>query len=140
MSATGLEVFDSTLQKTNTWLRETMDELSTEDRHLAYEGLRAVLHALRDRLTVNEAADLGAQLPMLIRGLYYEGWRPSARHKADVGEFLTSIRTHMGRGLGGPPPRDVARAIFRVLELHVTPGELEDVKGCLPTEVRDLWR
>jgi uncharacterized protein (DUF2267 family) len=139
MSATGLEVFDNTLQKTNTWLREIMDELSTEDRHLAYEALRATLHALRDRLTVNEAADLGAQLPMLIRGLYYEGWRPSAKHKADIGEFLTSIRGGVGRGLGEPHPREVARAVFRVLALHVTPGELADVKACLPQELRDLW-
>lgn len=140
MSTTGLDVFDNTLQKTNTWLKEIMDELSIEDRHLAYEALRVTLHALRDRLPVDEAAHLGAQLPMLIRGIYYEGWHPAGKpHKADLGEFLVSIRTHVGRGLGEPDPRQVARAVFRVMELHVTPGELEDVKHCLPRDFRELW-
>jgi uncharacterized protein (DUF2267 family) len=140
MSATGLEVFDSTLQKTNAWLREIMDELATEDRHFAYSALRVTLHALRDRLTVNEAADLGAQLPMLIRGLYYEGWQPSGKpDKTDLGEFLMTIRNHVGRGLGDPDPRKIAQAVFRVVALHVTSGELDDVKHCLPADLRELW-
>lgn len=40
----------------------------------AYRLLRTILHALRDRLTAHEPAQFGAQLPMLIRGLYYVGW------------------------------------------------------------------
>jgi uncharacterized protein (DUF2267 family) len=51
MSATGPEVFDRNLHKTHTW-----EALGTEDRHRAYMALRAVLHALRDRLTVEEVA------------------------------------------------------------------------------------
>jgi len=75
MSMTGLDVFDTTLQKTHLWLNEIMTELGWEDnRHWAYLALRTVLHTLRDHLTVEEAMDLGAQLPMLIRGFYYEGW------------------------------------------------------------------
>lgn len=77
MSATGLEVFDTTLQRTHTWLKDLMLVLGWQDRHKAYRALRATLHALRDRLTVEETAHLGAQLPMLIRGFYYEGWDPS---------------------------------------------------------------
>ena len=64
MASSGLAVFDTTLQKTNAWLKEVMDELGSSDRHQAYLALRAVLHALRDRLTVEEVAQLGAQLPM----------------------------------------------------------------------------
>lgn len=140
MSATGLEVFDSTLQKTNTWLHELMEELAVDDRHLAYSALRVTLHALRDRLTLNEAVHLGAQLPMLLRGMYYEGWHPSDKpHKADLGEVLLVIRNNVGRGFGDPDPKRIARAVFRVVALHVTPGEVEDVKRCLPQDLRDLW-
>jgi len=44
MSATGLEVFDRTLHKTHTWLKEIMEALGTEDRHRAHMALRTVLH------------------------------------------------------------------------------------------------
>lgn len=73
MSMTGLEVFDATTQKTNEWLDEIMFELALEERHTAYAALRGTLHALRDRLPLEETAHLGAQLPMLVRGFYYEG-------------------------------------------------------------------
>src|ERR1700719_1588627 len=78
MSATGLEVFDKTVQTTNAWLKEIM-EANGLDRRRAYRVLAAVLHALRDRLTVDEVAQLGAQLPILVRGLYYDQWHSLCR-------------------------------------------------------------
>ena len=78
---TGLDVFDTTVHKTHVWLNDIMQELGWEDRHKAYLGLRTTLHALRDRLTVEETAQLAAQLPMLIRGLYYEGWDPRGNRR-----------------------------------------------------------
>jgi uncharacterized protein (DUF2267 family) len=74
MSATALDVFETTVNKTNRWLNELMQIMGLKDRQKAYLALRAVLHALRDRLTLEQVAQLGAQLPMLIRGFYYEGW------------------------------------------------------------------
>lgn len=73
MSITGLDVFDKSLNKTNEWLQDLMDELNFSQRKQAYQALRATLQTLRDRMIVEEAAHLGAQLPMLIRGFYYEG-------------------------------------------------------------------
>jgi uncharacterized protein (DUF2267 family) len=139
MSATGLEVFDTTLQKTSVWLNQIMTELDSKDRHLAYLALRSTLHALRDRLPIQEAVHLGAQLPMLVRGFYYEGWtlsgKPIKEHRA---EFLSTIRACFGAGLP-PDPEQVARAVFKVLARHVTSGEIEDVKHLLPKDLRDLW-
>jgi hypothetical protein len=79
MSNTGLDVFDRTVQKTNSWLKNLMDELDWQDSQEAYAALRVTLQALRDRLTVEEVAQLGAQLPMLIRGFYYAGWDPTGK-------------------------------------------------------------
>ena len=59
MSATGLDVFDKTVQTTNAWLKEIM-EVTGPDRRRAYRVLAAVLHALRDRLAVDEAAQPAA--------------------------------------------------------------------------------
>jgi len=117
-----------------------MEELGWEDRERAYHALGAVLHALRDRLTVAEAADLGAQLPLLIRGLYYEGWNPTGKpvkeHRKE--DFLA----HIAAALRGHPevfPEGVAWAVFKLLQGHVSAGEIGDVKHILPVQIRALW-
>ena len=140
MSATGLEVFDATLHKTHRWLNELMLIMDWQDRHRAYLALRVTLHALRDRLTVEETAQLAAQLPMLIRGFYYEGWDPAGkpwkvRHLA---EFLVHIEEQM-QGDQPVNAERIARAVFMVLATRVTEGEIEDVKHVLPAEIRSLW-
>lgn len=138
MSATGLPIFDETIQKTNIWLNEIAQALDC-DRHHAYQALRAVLHCLRDRLTVNEAAQLGDQLPMLVRGIYYEAWHPAGKLEKirSRAEFLVRIATHLRKGPIEPP--DAATAVFQVLERHVSPGEINDVIETLPEEIRMLW-
>jgi uncharacterized protein (DUF2267 family) len=142
MTTTGLDVFDTTLHKTNLWLKDIMVELGTEDRHRAYLALRAAIHAMRDRLSVQAAADLGAQLPMLIRGLYFEGWTPrlvpvKARHKED---FLLMVRARMKDvPLHDYNPEQIARAVLRVITRHTSVGEVEKLKRGLPNELRDLW-
>jgi uncharacterized protein (DUF2267 family) len=139
MSTTGLEVFDRTIHKTNIWLKDLMEMLDCGDRHEAYLALRATLHALRDRLTIEEVAQFAAQLPMLIRGFYYEGWDPTGkplkeRHKE---EFLSRINQELRPYT--IDPEQVARAVFLVLANRISEGEIEDVEHVLPREIRDLW-
>jgi uncharacterized protein (DUF2267 family) len=138
MSTTGLEVFDKTVQTTNIWLDEIMDQMGP-DRHLAWHILGAVLHALRDRLPTDEAAHLAAQLPLLVRGLFYEQWHPAGiRKDRTQQEFLK----HVGEGLKGGRPvsrADATRAVFSVLERHITGGEIQKVASSLPRDVRALW-
>jgi uncharacterized protein (DUF2267 family) len=140
MSATGLGVFDTTLYKTHRWLNELMLILNWQDRQRAYLALRVTLHALRDRLTVEETAQLAAQLPMLIRGFYYEGWDPSGKpwKVRHVDEFLARIEQAMPGDLAVDAER-IARAVFTVLATKVTEGEIEDVRHVLPAEIRSLW-
>jgi uncharacterized protein (DUF2267 family) len=140
MNSTGVDVFDTTLQKTSVWLNGVMEEMGWEDRHRAYSVLRAVLHALRDRLIVDEAVNLGAQLPMLIRGFYYEGWRPEGRpfkyrHKE---EFFAQVAKTLP-GMEQAELEGAVRAVFKVLSSQVTGGEIAQVRDQLPAEVRELW-
>ena len=93
MSATGLPAFDETVHLSNLWLNELMAAVEWDDKPRAYRLLRTTLHALRDRLSAHEAVELDAQLPMLIRGLYYDGWHmrdttPTTRTKR---EFLGHV-------------------------------------------------
>lgn len=140
MSSTGLEVFDKTVQTTNAWLNEII-EIIGPDRHRAYRVLAAVLHSLRDRLTVNEAAHLGAQLPILVRGIYYDRWHDPAgkpERLRDKEEFLTAVADELD-DIGPINSEQATRAILTVLYHHIAPGEIEDVKATMPTHLRDLW-
>jgi uncharacterized protein (DUF2267 family) len=139
-SARGLDVFETTLQKTNNWLNELMEIMGTEDKHRAYLALRVTLHALRDRLTIEEVAQFAAQLPMLIRGFYYEGWDPTAkpRKERQREQFLAHIEKHfMSDGISDP--EQIARDVFALLESRISQGEIEDVQHILPSKIRDLW-
>ncbi|MGA1875590.1 MAG: DUF2267 domain-containing protein [bacterium] len=140
MSMTGLDVFDSTVQKSNLWLKELMEEMGWADRHKAYLALRAVLHALRDRLFMEEAVELAAQFPMLIRGMYFDNWEPSKtpvkkRHKE---EFLAGI-LHYFETDPEADPEQIARAVFRILSRRISKGEINDVKALLPKSLQELW-
>jgi uncharacterized protein (DUF2267 family) len=139
MRSKTLDVFAHTLDLSGHWLEDLMGETGW-DPHRAYAALRAVLHVLRDRLTADEAVDLGAQLPLLLRGMYYEGWRPSAhplkyRHKED---FLERVAQHCP-ALAEDERETAARAVFKVLARRVTGGEVRQVENQLPADVRALW-
>ncbi len=143
MSKTTLSVFQNTLQKSEAWLHDIMNLLNWDDQQHAYKALRAVLHVLRDRLPVEEATDLAAQLPMLIRGLYYEGWNPSAKPKRlkTVDAFVANVNTHLNAGGFGADAdaEEITRAVLKVIADHVTQGEIDDVMGSLPEPLRQLW-
>jgi uncharacterized protein (DUF2267 family) len=138
MSTTGLAVFDATIHKTNAWLKEISEALGS-DRHRAYQALRAVLHCLRDRLIIEEAAHLGDQLPMLVRGIYFEAWRPAETPEKvrSREEFLARVATHLAQT--PIEPEEAVRAVFRVLEEHISRGEIRDVIDELPQDIRGLW-
>ena len=116
-----------------------MGELAC-DRHTAYIALRAVLHALRDRLTVEEAVQLGAQLPTLIRGFYYEGWRPAGKpRRTHEWEFLRTIQDTFNLTPERPDAKLAARAVFKVLSRRVSEGEIKHVIAILPKDLQALW-
>jgi uncharacterized protein (DUF2267 family) len=139
VSSTGLDVFDKTLQKTHTWLAELSDEIGP-DRRLSWHVLTTVLRAVRDQLPMELAAHLGSQLPLLIRGAYYDHFRPSELPNSvrSLDEFLqgVAVELNMGRPVNS---RNAARAVFQILSRHVNRGQIEKVKKSLPKEIRAIW-
>src|SRR5262249_8945344 len=140
MSRSGITAFDSTLQTTNIWLNDLMNRLGWTDRQRAYHALRAVLHALRDRLPLDQVPAPGAPLPPLIRGPFYEGWHPANKplKERKKEQFLQ----HIQGAFGNEPSIDeeaIARAVFQVLAQHVSPGEVRHLQFALPSAIRSLW-
>ena len=127
------------VQQMQIWLKELRDAGDLVDEQEAYAVLRAVLHQLRDRLSPQEAIDLGAQLPLIVRGVYYEGWTP-ARQPEKVRtqqrffeELSDRLRPHP------VDPERAARDVFSLLSQHCDPGEIKDVIAQLPVTLKQLW-
>lgn len=144
----GLDVFDKTTQQTQLWVAEVANELDWDDRHKTFQGLRATLHVLRDRLTLGEAAHLGSQLPILLAGFYCEGWKPeqTPTKQRTKEAFLESLKTHLHHSFQTQQTAEfdgnverIARAVFKVIANRVPQGEVEDVTGILPAELKELF-
>ncbi len=141
MTNTGLDVFDSSIQKSIGWIDDIAGELGHERRQYGYTALRSVLHTLRDRLTVQEAANLSAQLPLMIRGVFFDGWTPAnvpvTIRQRD--EFLDYLTEQMGPQVTNIPPTDALRAVLTVLQQRISEGEMEDIFQMLPEDLQQLW-
>jgi uncharacterized protein (DUF2267 family) len=140
MGATGFSTFDKTIDKTNHVLAEIEQAhgWSKDQRNKSYDALRAVLHTLRDRLTVDECAHLAAQLPLLVRGVYYEGWDPSrVPINMNREEFLQNVRRGFPDGVAEDMERLVT-SVLQALRQYVTEGEWEDIKSSISRDLRPL--
>lgn len=139
MSANGLEVFDKTIQTTHIWLNE-ITEVIGPDRQLAWKVLSTVLHKLRDRLSVDVAAHLGAQLPLLIRGVYYDQFQPAKQPTScrDLDEFVGEVQEWLS-DVRPVNAADAVDAVFGTLSRHVPEGQLAIVRNALPATIRDRW-
>ncbi len=139
MTRTTISNFPQTAQQAQHWVNEVAGELDW-DVPRTYRLLRAVLHALRDWLPPEEMSDLAAQLPTLIRGVFFEGWR----HLNGLGrdrrkdDFIIAVR----REFGFEEEVDFDRAIgavFRLLERHISAGEVDQIRNSMRKALRQLW-
>jgi uncharacterized protein (DUF2267 family) len=106
-----------------------------ERRNQSYAALRAVLHAVRDRLTVEETAQLGAQLPMLVRGIFYAEWDPSkVPMKQNREDFMQRIREQFPYQIEGGIEQ-LERTVLQALRRHITDGEWGDIKSAMPKDL-----
>lgn len=140
MSATGIRPLDRQINVAMEWINDADREFGWDDGLKTYQAIAATLHALRDRLTVDEAADFAAQLPALLRGTFYEGYRPVTMpgKERDVQTFLEGIRVEFQQ----TPIVDaemIARRVFAMLSRRVSAGEIREVRSMLPQSFQYLW-
>ncbi len=140
MSVTGIASVDHAPQVVAEWLNELCDDLGWNEKARAYLLLHETLHAVRDLLGVDEAADLAAQLPVLIRGIYYDGWNPSKTpvHPRSKPDLLDRVGAKFAKEPLEDPERAVS-AVFDLLRRHVSAGEFDQVRNAMRKDVRELW-
>ncbi|KOX08658.1 MULTISPECIES: DUF2267 domain-containing protein [Micromonospora] len=140
MADTMISAFESSLDKTNLILKDIESAYGwpKERRNQSYAALRTVLHLLRDRLPVNESVEFAQQLPVLVRGIYFDGWNPSdVPIKLNRDDFLYEVRQGFPYDVQGGPER-VAQVVLDTLRRHVTQGEWQDVKDTMPKDLATM--
>ncbi len=139
MSTTILPLFDKSLQSTAIWLDEIQSEIGP-DRAFAWRVLSVVLQNLRDHLPLELSAHLGAQLPMVVRGTFYDQFDPTGlpRPANNVDDFLKEISAGL-RDSRGVDPRDAVHAVFGALDRHLSRGQIDKVLRSLPRGIRAMW-
>lgn len=139
MAGTTIAAFTQAAQQAQQWVNELAEDLDWEERR-AYRLLRCVLHAVRDWLPHQEMVDLSAQLPSLIRGIYFEGWKPLDTPVADrkKEDFIARVQDSFSDDRLNDPDAAV-RAVFRLLHRHVSRGEIVQVRNSMKKSLHDLW-
>jgi len=127
------------VQQMQVWLKSLCESGGYAGETEALAALRAVLHQLRDRLTLEEAVDFGAQLPLIVRGIYYEGWQPSKTPEKlrSQDEFLEGVAAKLAPHSVGAEP--ATRDVFSLLAQAIDSGEIGDVINQLPSGIKELW-
>ncbi len=140
MSVVGLESIDHTVQLTHVWINDLDARLGWEDKHRSYRLLRTILQTIRDWLRVEDAAKFGAQLPELLRGVYYERWQPAKApaKKRSIADFIARIDHAFETDPLIFTPEAIS-VVFQLLSDKITPGEIEHVHHALPADIRALW-
>ncbi|MEI9421145.1 DUF2267 domain-containing protein [Mesorhizobium sp. Cs1299R1N1] len=141
MNSTGLDVFDKTLQTTHVWLRElSHKDAIGPDKQLAWHALGAVLRAVRDQIPVELAAHLGAELPLLVRGTYYDQFRPEVMPKRERSREVFLRRISDELSMSSPTDVvDATQAVLAVLSHYLNPDQIRKVRDAMPADVRTIW-
>lgn len=139
--------FEKHAAKGNEFVNRLAARLGDEDnRDRAGRVLRCVLHALRNRLTVEESFQLLAQLPMVIKALYIEGWQPSRYHTKiktlqDLSEEVMKLDGMSAwRDFSGvSDAMDGIEAVIKTMADYVSAGELHDIIAVLPEDMKETF-
>jgi len=138
MSA-GIKPLDRSIQLTMEWLNEIQEEFKWPDKDRVYDATKAVLLATRDRITVEEAHQFAAQIPMVMKGMFFDRYDPTDKPMLirNKDKFLEHVRMHFGdRPLDS---ENAVRTVAKVLRKKISQGQYEDVVGSMPKEIQKLY-
>ncbi|MEX6505369.1 DUF2267 domain-containing protein [Jiella sp. M17.18] len=140
MSDRTIHIFTHHAEEAQHWVNALCEDLDWPSDKRGYHLLRGVLHALRDWLSPEELADFSAQLPVLVRGVLFEGWNPAALPVTDRSreDFFDRVRAECAEDLPDYPDGEVA-AVFRLIDRHISAGEARQVRGALRKTLQGLW-
>ncbi|MEO0929391.1 MAG: DUF2267 domain-containing protein [Pseudomonadota bacterium] len=135
-----IHVFERTTHEAHEWVNDLAGRTGWTKQSQYLALIRTVLAKTRDHLPVDEMAQFSAQLPLILRGMFFEGWQPKLTpvRERRAAEFVSAVEEKIGDVIAYRGVTDI-KAVFNVINAHISQGEVEDVRACLPQELRDLW-
>ncbi|MGZ5279268.1 MAG: DUF2267 domain-containing protein [Pseudobdellovibrionaceae bacterium] len=143
-TVTGTRNIDEAVHKLNGWLLELMKAMNWDSRERALSAYRATLHTVRDLLPDNNVVHFGAQLPLILKGIFYDGWTLKTRPIYQVhtaSQFYDLVRFELGSAnlkFDNETIRQFTKAIFQTMTKHMGEKEMRKVKALLRENVRDI--
>lgn len=139
---TSIPILDKNIHQTMSWIYaiEEACDWDENDQRKAFAALRSVLHALRDILPIESAIHLSAQLPLIIRGLFFENWSTHApKQKIRRSEdFIMQVAENL---FAYPDinASEVTNSVLRVMSERISVGEYEKILAVLPKELKYMF-
>jgi uncharacterized protein (DUF2267 family) len=137
--------FDKYSTEANQWLAVVSRHLGLHDRQQAGRIFRAVLHALRDRIPASDAVQFGAQLPIIWKGIYFDGFKLRKEPVVirDAQEWLMFIASHDAFAEGHDFPtaehtRLAFQGVMAALEELLSSGQYTQVVHALHADIQEL--
>lgn len=135
-------ILENNIHQTMDWIYaiEEACHWDEDNQKKAFSALKAVLHELRDLLPLERAAQLSAQLPLVIRGIFFENWHPRFIPTQEINkeDFLGAIAETLY------PYHDVnveetTRGVLQVLGEKLPDGELEKIIQSTSKGIQELY-
>ena len=125
---------------TDEWIRSIDTHLGWNDFNRSFQLMRATLHALRDALPINEAVEFSAQMPLVLKAYYFEGWNPSRTldRDRDKAGFIELVRQRVQLDFDYETEQAI-NAVFLILNEKISSGEISDARGSVHRHLRKLW-
>jgi len=140
-----IHVFERTTHEAHEWVNDLAGRTGWTSERDVLRLLRVVLTKIRDHLLVDEMAQFAAQLPIVLRGMYYEGWQPKKTpiHERHAADFVASIEAKIIQSVERPhvtrrnrrcprlPANRAARDVARTLTRANQPLRKRDSYGII---------
>lgn len=140
--------FNKHAEKGEKFLSELALELGNKSNiSKAGRVLQSVFHTLRNHLTLDENFDLISQLPMAMKAIYINGWKPTHEHlvsRTKTG-FIEEVMENAGSNFRSDFPdyedcEFAILAVFKIMRNYVSEGEFKDIEAVLPSQLKELVR
>ncbi len=140
--------FDKYAQDANGFIKHLAE-------HLGHPGetsttgriLRAILHTLRDRLTISESLDLLSQLPMFLKAVYVENWKYREKPTGinTIETFTGAVEKHQDEYgendfAWSKSTREIIHITLHELSVYISPGESNHIVAQLPEDLKEMFR